>query len=244
LRSHATTPTRGRALGGSHGASDPCGGNRAQLDHEYRPTTTAINNGNPSRIRVPTALERAGDFSQTLVNNGALFNTIKDPSSSLPCTSTNTSGCFQDSGVLGRIPASSLYAPGIAVLSQYPVPNVGQNARSNYNYEIQAPTVDNLTQQPAIRRHWRPGDAEPSDTDQVPVLRLRYPSPVPEAYQRSPPALNSRVTICLHLFTGILRPACVPKCDTRLAQRLRSATSCCAVRIDYEKSLTPDWQRA
>ena len=44
--------------------------------------TAAINGGNPIRIRVPTALERAGDFSQTRDNTGALFNLIKDPNSS------------------------------------------------------------------------------------------------------------------------------------------------------------------
>jgi hypothetical protein len=37
------------------------------------------------------------------------------------------------------------------VLNQYPLPNVTQTAGANYNYEIQPPTVDNLTQQPAIR---------------------------------------------------------------------------------------------
>ena len=58
--------------------------------HEYRPVTAAINNGNPIRIRVPTALERAGDFSQTRDNTGALFNLIKDPNSTLPCTAANT----------------------------------------------------------------------------------------------------------------------------------------------------------
>ena len=41
--------------------------------HEYRPTTAAINNGNVIRLRVPTALERAGDFSQSLDNNGDLI---------------------------------------------------------------------------------------------------------------------------------------------------------------------------
>src|SRR5262245_23126027 len=72
--------------------------------HEYRPTSTAINTGNPLRLRVPTALERAGDFSQTVDNTGVLFNLIKDPSSTLPCTAANTAGCFQAGGVLGRIP--------------------------------------------------------------------------------------------------------------------------------------------
>ena len=81
--------------------------------HEYRPTsprrsTTAIRSG----FRVPTAAERAGDFSQTVDNTGALFNLIKDPSSTLPCTAANTAGCFQAGGVLGKIPSSALIRPG------------------------------------------------------------------------------------------------------------------------------------
>jgi hypothetical protein len=119
--------------------------------HEYRPATTAINNGNPIRIRVPTAAERNGDFSETRDNNGALFNLIKDPTSTLPCTAANTAGCFQAGGVLGRIPADRLYAAGTGLLNRYPMPNVTQLAGMNYNYEVAAPTVDNLTQQPTIR---------------------------------------------------------------------------------------------
>src|SRR5207247_5157210 len=117
--------------------------------HEYRPVTAAINNGNPIRMRVPTAAERAGDFSQTRDNTGALFNLIHDPTSTLPCTAANTAGCFQDGGVLGRIPAGRLYPTGIALLSRYPAPNVTQLPGMNYNYEVQPPTTDNLTQQPA-----------------------------------------------------------------------------------------------
>jgi hypothetical protein len=119
--------------------------------HEYRPVTTAINQGNPIRIRVPTALERAGDFSQTRDNTGALFNLIRDPSSTSPCTAANTAGCFQADGVLGRIPAERLYSPGLALLSRYPLPNTSQLAGSNFNYETAAPTTKNLTQQPAVR---------------------------------------------------------------------------------------------
>jgi hypothetical protein len=122
--------------------------------HEYRPTTTPINGGNPIRLRVPTAAERAGDFSQTLDQNGALFNLIKDPNSLLPCTATNTAGCFQDGGVPGKIPASRFYGPGMAVLGRYPLPNRTQGPGENWNYEIASsalPTIKNLTQQPAVR---------------------------------------------------------------------------------------------
>jgi Carboxypeptidase regulatory-like domain/TonB-dependent Receptor Plug Domain len=87
----------------------------------------------------PTLLERAGDFSQTVDKNGALFNTIKDPLSSLPCNASNTGGCFNDGGVLGRIPKSRLYAPGVAALNFFPVPNNVSTANKGFNYSSQVP---------------------------------------------------------------------------------------------------------
>ena len=41
--------------------------------HEYRPQSLQVNGGNVIRLRLPTALERAGDFSQTRDNNGNLL---------------------------------------------------------------------------------------------------------------------------------------------------------------------------
>jgi hypothetical protein len=145
------TQTLGYTLGGPVGK--PGGANKLFFfySHEYRPVTAAINQGNPIRIRVPTALERAGDYSQTRDNTGALFNLIKDPNSTSPCVSGNTAGCFQADGVLGRIPADRLYPTGVSLLSRYPMPNVTQGVGMSYNYEVAAPTTENLTQQPAIR---------------------------------------------------------------------------------------------
>jgi hypothetical protein len=146
-----STKTLGYTVGGPIGR--PGGNNKLFFfySHEYRPVTAAINNGNPIRIRVPTLLERAGDFSQTRDNNGALFNLIKDPNSTAACTAASTAGCFQAGGVLGKIPADRLYSTGIALLSRYPTPNVTQVPGTSYNYETPAPTTDNLTQQPSIR---------------------------------------------------------------------------------------------
>jgi len=72
---------------------------------ELRPRTVG---GDITRFRVPTAAERLGDFSASLDNNGNLFNLIRDPASGLACTAADTRGCFQDGGVLGRIPADRL----------------------------------------------------------------------------------------------------------------------------------------
>jgi hypothetical protein len=107
--------------------------------HEYRPSTSAINNGNPIRLRVPTEAERRGDFSQSLNNNGAPIPQLLDPTTRQPIPGN-------------IIPASSQYQPGLAVLNRYPLPNVQQRVGTNYNYEIVSPpTFKNLIQQPAIR---------------------------------------------------------------------------------------------
>ncbi|HTS30174.1 MAG TPA: carboxypeptidase-like regulatory domain-containing protein [Bryobacteraceae bacterium] len=104
--------------------------------HEFRPTTTAINSGNVIQVRMPTALERAGNFSQSLNNQGVLIGPIMDYQSGAPFPGN-------------IIPADRLYAPGVAVLSQYPLPNFTQGPGQNYNWQINAPTYSYLLQQPA-----------------------------------------------------------------------------------------------
>ena len=78
---------------------------------------------------MPTAAERAGDFSNTLDNLGARYNFIKDPNLAGGCSATDTSGCFADGGVIGKIPANRLYQTGLNILNQYPLPNVSVAGR-------------------------------------------------------------------------------------------------------------------
>jgi len=84
-------------------------------------------------VTVPTALERAGDFSQSRDNNGAKIF-VRDYTKNLPCSASNTSGCFSDGGVINKIPANRLYGPGLAILNVFPMPNLtgvnGANFRS------------------------------------------------------------------------------------------------------------------
>ncbi len=105
--------------------------------HEFRPANIAINGGNVIRYRVPSAAERAGDFSQSLDNNGNPIPQLLDPA--------------RQPYPNNQIPSDRLYAPGVAVLSRYPLPNKTQAPGTNYNYEVPAPTYQQLTQQPAIR---------------------------------------------------------------------------------------------
>ena len=87
---------------------------------------------------MPTALERRGDFSQSLDNNGNPFPYIRDYTTGLPCSATDTRACFADGGVLGRIPANRLYAPGLAALGIFPDPNA-TGLGADLNYQSQAP---------------------------------------------------------------------------------------------------------
>ena len=89
--------------------------------HQYSPRTTG--GGNPSRFRVPTALERAGRLLAVGRQQRRRANLIRDASTGLPCTAADTRGCFQDGGVLGKIPANRLYPLGLNILNLWPMPN-------------------------------------------------------------------------------------------------------------------------
>ena len=112
---------------------------------QFSPRTSG---GAVNRFRVPTLLERQGDFSQTTDNTGARFNLIRDASTNLPCTAADTRGCFQDGGVLGRIPQDRLYRLGVNILKTYPEPNT---QGLNFNLETVAPNVDRNTYQHVVR---------------------------------------------------------------------------------------------
>ena len=77
------------------------------------PKSILANSGNVVRLRLPTAAERQGDFSQSRDQNGNLITSIMD----------NTNGAPFPGNI---IPQNRLYAPGLAVLNQYPMPNVTQ----------------------------------------------------------------------------------------------------------------------
>jgi len=144
----------GFALGGPLGK--PGGANKLffYFNLEYNPR----NFGNTvTRYRMPTALERRGDFSQSTDNLGNPFPYIKDPLLPGACNATNTSGCFADGGVLGRIPQSRLYQPGLAILNWWPQPNIANvPAGQAYNFEATDPSIRLLGYQPIIRLDYQP----------------------------------------------------------------------------------------
>ena len=113
------------------------------------------NPANVRQTRVPTALERAGDFSQSVDSSGNPFPFIRDYSSGLPCSAADTRGCFQDGGVLGRIPASRLYAPGVAALRIFPTANF--SGGSGLNFTSQDPDSPKRREE-LLRMDFQPTD--------------------------------------------------------------------------------------
>jgi len=97
--------------------------------------------------RMPTALERAGDFSQTFDINGRLMF-IKDPLSSGACSvTTGGPGCFAGN----VIPTNRFDPNALALLNYLPLPNVastgaGSGALSNFTRQEtpENPRMNNL----------------------------------------------------------------------------------------------------
>ena len=97
-------------------------------------------------IRVPTAAERNGDFSQTTDGVGAtgakIF--IKDPLLTGNCSATDQSACFRDPSRatagnplgLNIIPANRFFSSGQAILNLYPLPNVTGNPQFNFTSSV------------------------------------------------------------------------------------------------------------
>jgi hypothetical protein len=123
--------------------------------HELDPRSGTVTGGSVVNYRFPTALERAGDFSQSTDNLGNPYPYIKDPLSSSPCSASNTSGCFKDGGVLGKIPQARLYQNGLNILNLYPQPNL-TTAGLNYNYQGVLPTQSIMSQAPIMKIDYQP----------------------------------------------------------------------------------------
>jgi hypothetical protein len=105
--------------------------------------------------RVPTALERAGDFSQSVDNSGNPYPYIRDYQKNAPCNASNTSGCFADGGVLGKIPQNRLYGEGLAALNLFPTPNYTSGGGVNYSSQL---SDSSSPRQDLIRLDFQPTD--------------------------------------------------------------------------------------
>jgi hypothetical protein len=90
--------------------------------------------GNLNQRRVPTALERNGDFSQSFDNQNRLIF-IRDPRLTGNCSATTGGpGCFASN----VIPAGLIDPNGRALLNLFPLPNaVDPTGANQYNYVFQ-----------------------------------------------------------------------------------------------------------
>jgi hypothetical protein len=113
--------------------------------------------GEVVRFRLPTLLERQGDFSASTDNLGLPYRFIRDTTKPGGCNVNNSAGCFNADGVVGRIPADRLYAPGLALLNWYPLPNI-QNVPGgqSFNYQAATPVTNLLGYQSVVRLDYLP----------------------------------------------------------------------------------------
>ena len=78
-----------------------CSSSTARSSRRAPAATTSSDSASRPRRSGPATSRQSTD------QNGALYNLIKDPSSPIACTAADTRGCFQDGGVIGKIPASA-----------------------------------------------------------------------------------------------------------------------------------------
>ena len=101
--------------------------------------------------RMPTRLERDGDFSQTRDTEGRLVN-IRDPWRDGPCPTTGPGqGCFAGN----VIPAGLIDPTGRALLNLFPMPNA-TDPRNLYNYVFQI-VHDYPRNDQVLRLDWNAG---------------------------------------------------------------------------------------
>jgi hypothetical protein len=82
------------------------------------------------QIAVPTLKMRQGDFSELAVQNpftGAP-RFLRDPQNTGNCNATDQTACFNDGGIVNKIPASRLSPNGLALLRAFPEPIPGFQA--------------------------------------------------------------------------------------------------------------------
>jgi len=108
----------------------------------FSSTRTSSCPGPWAATRSATASQRlwsgAGDFSQTLDNNGNLYPYIKDSADQRHLLGDEPDGLLQVRGCPRRIDPARLYQTGVNLLKMYPMPNVNGGT---YNYEVQRPNT-------------------------------------------------------------------------------------------------------
>ena len=93
-----------------------------------------------TNIRVPTARMRVGDFSElfpggpNFVPSFGLTKFLKDPLKAGVCSAADTTACFNDGGVINKIPTARLSPNGLALMRALPDPIAGYFGPGGQNY--------------------------------------------------------------------------------------------------------------
>jgi hypothetical protein len=131
----------GATLGGPIPKIKGVNSNGEKLFFFYSIDDTQLKNvQNLKFYQMPTALERAGDFSQSVRPNGTLI-VVTDPTTGQPFNGN-------------RIPANRLDPRGQAFLNLFPLPNT--TGVNGYNYVTQEPSIPNPRRSQLLRVDYRP----------------------------------------------------------------------------------------
>ena len=105
-------------------------------DKLWNTQSTALN-----KYTMPTALERQGNFSQSVNTNGSAI-LIRDPNTGLACSTAGAAGCFPGN----MVPLSRQSAIGTAMLNLFPLPNTTDpTGQRQYNFIDQFTNTDPRT---------------------------------------------------------------------------------------------------
>ena len=97
-----------------------------------------VNQAATRLTRLPSMLEREGDFSQSFNNAGnRLF--LHDRTATGPCNANNQRACFPNN----FIPESRRDPIGVKLINSYPIPNRGAGGATGFNFFTVASDVDN-----------------------------------------------------------------------------------------------------
>jgi hypothetical protein len=114
---------------------------RNKLFFSFGQEWVTLRNDTLRQLVVPSVKMRQGDFSELAVANtftGAP-RFIKDPLKTGNCNKNDQTACFQDQGILNRIPADRLSPNGMALLNAYPLPITGFLGPNGTNWQADRP---------------------------------------------------------------------------------------------------------
>jgi hypothetical protein len=144
-------------------------------------------------IQVPTALERQGNFSQSLNSSGRPV-TIKDPLTGQPFPGN-------------IVPSGRLYVPGVALLNLFPQPNV--SGQVGYNYTSQFSNSQNR------REDLLRIDYNLSQNVRVFGHYINNSQPFTYPYGSFVLGINVPIVPISYLILGIAGRAALPGCSAR-----------------------------